>query len=240
MKISYAPLLILCLGLGACASQVPVATTYPVSYQRKMQAAEHWDILAADVANRLHDALLAGPVRASGRQCKSAIALHVQPPQYNSEFGIAFHNLLITHLLEQGFLVSESPSDGCYEVTYGIQVVTHNDRGFIRPMPGLFTALTGSVLVLRATGDNNPATAAMLGAVGLDVASGFLTDNPNSEIIVTTSVMSGARYLTRLRDIYYISDNNVQQYIAQAPAPPPPVTTRIMDMVGCTSGIQCQ
>jgi hypothetical protein len=55
----------------------------------------------------------------------------------------------------------------------------------------------------------------MMGAVGLDVATGFITDQPNSEIIVTTSVMSGARYVTRLRDIYYISDNNVGQYIAK-------------------------
>lgn len=236
MKVSYATLLILCLGLGACASQVPVATTYPVSFQRKMQAAEHWDILAADVANRLRDSLLIGP-NLSRQQPKYSIALHVQPPQYNSEFGVAFHNLLITHLLEQGFLVSENPSDGCYEVTYGIQVVTHKDRGFIRPTPGLFTALTGSVLVLRATGDNNPATAAMLGAVGLDIATGYLTDNPNSEIIVTTSVMNGARYITRLRDIYYVSDNNVDQYIAQVPAPP---TTRIMEVVGCVSDMACQ
>lgn len=230
MKISYAPLFILCLGLGACASQVPVATTYPVSFQRKMQAAEHWDILTAHVANRLQDSLL-GPGQAPGRP----VALHVQSPQYNSEFSVAFHNLLLTHLLERGFLVSESPGAG-YAVSYEVQVITHKDRGFIRPMPGLFTALTGSVLVLDATGQSNPATAAMMGAVGLDVATGFITDQPNSEIIVTTSVMSGDRYVTRLRDIYYVSDNNVGQYIAKGPAP---VTTRIMEVVGCTSGPNC-
>ncbi len=103
-------------------------------------------------------------------------------------------------------------------------------------MPGLFTALTGSVLVLDATAQNNPATAAMMGAVGLDVVTGFITDQPNSEIIVTTSIMSGDRYVTRLRDIYYVSDNNVGQYIAKGPAP---VTTRIMEVVGCTSGPNC-
>ena len=32
MKILYAaPLILLCLGLGACMSQVPVTTTYPVT-----------------------------------------------------------------------------------------------------------------------------------------------------------------------------------------------------------------
>lgn len=231
MKISYAPLLILCLGLGACASQVPVATTYPVTFQRKMQAAEHWDILTAHVADRLQESLLGLGQPPGGRP----IALYVQQPKYDSEFSMAFHNLLLTHLLERGFLVSENPGGG-YAVSYDVQVVTHKDRGFIRPVPGLFTALTGAVLVLDATADSNPATAAMMGAVGLDVATGFITDQPNSEIIVTTSVMSGDRYVTRVRDIYYISDNNVGQYIARGPAP---ANTRIVEVVGCASEHQC-
>ena len=35
--------------LGGCTantSQVPMATTYPYSEQQKMQAAQHWDVLA--------------------------------------------------------------------------------------------------------------------------------------------------------------------------------------------------
>ena len=224
MKISYAaPLILLCLGLGACMSQVPVATTYPVTFQKKMQAAGHWDVLTADIANRLRDSLI-GP---SGQQGRPT-SLYVQRPKYDSDFSQAFHDLLITHLMEQGFVVSENPSSGL-PVSYSIQVVTHNDRGFIRPTPGLFTALAGSVVVLRSVADSSTVSAVMLGAVGLDVASGFITDNPNSEIIVTTSVMSGDRYAARLRDIYYISDNNVGQYVAKGPTP---VTTRIVEVVG--------
>ncbi len=230
MKISYAPLAILCLGLGACMSQVPVATTYPVTFQKKMQAAQHWDILAADVANRLQEDLIG-----SGEPQGRPVPLYVQQPRNNSDFGIAFHNLLITHLLERGFLMSESSAGGL-PVSYDIQVVQHKDRGFIRPTPGLFTALTGTVLVVRNVADNHPGAATMLGAVALDVASGFVTDNPNSEIIVTTSVMSGDRYVARLRDIYYVSDNNIDQYIAKGPAP---VTTRMMEVVGCSSGQLC-
>jgi len=231
MKISYAPLAILCLGLGACMSQVPVATTYPVNFQKKMQAAHHWDILTADVAKRLHDNLIG-----SGEPQGRPIALNVQQPRYNSQFSMAFHNLLITHLLEQGFVMSENPSTGL-PVSYDVQVVTHKDRGFIRPTPGLFTALTGTVLVIRDVADSHSAIAAtMLGAVVLDVASGFVTDTPNSEIIVTTSVMNGDRYVSRLRDIYYVSDNNVDQYIAKGPAP---VTTRMVEVVGCPSDRPC-
>jgi hypothetical protein len=212
-------------------SQVPVATTYPVNFQKKMQAAHHWDVLTADVAKRLHDNLIG-----SGEPQGRPIALNVQQPRYNSQFSMAFHNLLITHLLEQGFVMSENPSTGL-PVSYDVQVVTHKDRGFIRPTPGLFTALTGTVLVIRDVADSSSAAAAtMLGAVALDVASGFVTDTPNSEIIVTTSVMNGDRYVSRLRDIYYVSDNNVDQYIAKGPAP---VTTRMVEVVGCPSDRPC-
>ena len=231
MKLSYAPLAVLfCLGLGACMSQVPVASTYPVNYQKKMQAAHHWDVLTADVAQRLYDNLVA-----SGLSRGRPIALSIQRPKYTSEFGIAFHNLLLTHLLERGFIMSESPTGGM-PVSYDIQVVTHKDRGFIRPTPGMFTTLAGSVLVIRDVADHSSAAATMLGAAAVDVLSGFITDTPNSEIIVTTSVMCEDRYVSRVRDIYYVSDNNVEQYIAKVP---PPTSTRMMEVVGCASGLQC-
>lgn len=223
MKILYAFPVILCLGLGACASQIPVATTYPVSYQKKMQAAHHWDVLTEDVANRLHSALI-GAGNPQGR----TISLYVQQPQYDSDFGFAFHNLLITHLLERGFSITENPSAGL-PLNYDVQLVSHNDRGFIRPVPGLFSGLASSVFVLRGIARESSTAAWMVGAVGADVVTGYITDNPDNEIIVTTSVMNGDRYVVRLRDIYYISDNNVGQYVAQGPAP---VTTRIVEVVG--------
>ena len=222
MKISYAPLVVICLGLGACMSQIPMATTYPLTFQKKMQAAQHWDILTEDVANRLHDALIG-----SGEQGRS-VSLYVQQPKYDSHFGEAFHNLLITHLMERGFSITENPANGL-PLTYDIQVVSHNDRGFIRPMPGLFTGLAGSVFVLRGVADESSTAAWMLGAAGVDIVTGYITDNPNNEIIVTTSVMSGDRYVARVRDIYYISDNNVGQYVARGPVP---ITTRIVEVVG--------
>ncbi|MFZ1829291.1 MAG: hypothetical protein WAW42_11080 [Candidatus Competibacteraceae bacterium] len=203
-------------------SQIPMATTYPVTFQKKMQAAQHWDVLTEDVANRLRGSLIG-----SGEQGRP-IALYVQQPKYNSHFGEAFHNLLITHLMERGFSITENPAGGL-PLTYDVQVVSHNDRGFIRPMPGLFTALASSVFVLRGVAGESSTAAWMLGAAGVDVVTGYITDNPNNEIIVTTSVMSGDRYVARVRDIYYISDNNVGQYVARGPNP---VTTRIVEVVG--------
>ncbi len=108
MKISNALLVILCLGLGACTTPMPVETGYPLTYQQKMQSAHHWDVMAIDVANWIQDALI-GPAPKQGEGQAAAaqdnrpiITLYVQQPRYESSADGAFYNLLTTHLVEQG------------------------------------------------------------------------------------------------------------------------------------------
>lgn len=211
MKLGYVSIVTLSLGLAACASQVPVATTYPISFQKKMQAAHHWDLLAADVADRLQGALL------GLRSSDEPVVLHVRESKCCTTFGRAFHELLTTHLINKGFGVSRDPAKGL-TVEYDIQVVAHNDRGFIRPPPGLFSSLAAlSGGLYKLVDNSSEAGAVALGAVALDVGSGLITDTPHSEVIVNTSVTNRDRFVTRTRDIYYISDNNIGQYLAQTP-----------------------
>jgi hypothetical protein len=176
-------ILILSLGLGACTTPAPLETGYPITYQQKMQAAHHWDVLAADVAQRLSTALSTQDP-AGGTQ-----VLNVKGAKCCTIFNYAFHEFLITHLLERGFGVSTVPNVGL-PVEYQVQVVTHKERCISRPKADCVTGLT-------------------------------------SEVIVNTSVTSGDRYLVRISDVYYISDNNRDQYLAQV-APP----TRLMEVVG--------
>jgi hypothetical protein len=125
MKILYAPLVILCLGLGACTSSIPVKTNHPLTYQRELLAVHHWDVMAADVANWLQNLLIG----ASGEQGQAPaqdirpVALYVQQPQYGSEAGDVFHDLLITQLANRGFIMGMDPSQGLL-VSYDIQAVT--------------------------------------------------------------------------------------------------------------------
>ena len=129
MKISNALLVILCLGLGACTTPMPAETGYPLTYQQKMQSAHHWDVMAIDVADWIHDALIGpAPKQAEGQPAtvqddRPIVTLYIQPPQYQSSAGGAFHNLLTTHLVERGFVVTTNPSAG-YPVSYDMQVVT--------------------------------------------------------------------------------------------------------------------
>lgn len=125
MKILYAPLVVLCLGLGACTSSIPVKTNHPLTYQRELLAVHHWDVMAADVANWLQN-LLIGPIDERNQtqaQEVRPVALNVQQPRYGSEASDVFHDLLVTQLVNRGFIISAGPSHG-FLVSYDIQAVT--------------------------------------------------------------------------------------------------------------------
>ena len=38
--------------LISCTSQIPIATNYPYSEQQKMQAPNHWEVLASEVVSQ--------------------------------------------------------------------------------------------------------------------------------------------------------------------------------------------
>lgn len=225
MKALITSAIVASLGLVGCASQVPVPQTYPLTYQQKMQAAHHWDVLATDVASRLGGAL-------SSVKGGETVVLHVQPPNELYVFGRAFYNLLTTELIQKGFGVTLDPAEADLEVLYDVQLVTHKDRGFIRPRPGVFTTLTTGVLVLRELAESSvPEAAVLAGAAAIDIGSGYITGpTPDSEVIITTSVMNGNRFVTRISDLYYVSDNNATQYIACCSEPAP--VTRTIGVVG--------
>lgn len=100
-------------GLVGCASQIPLPTIYESSYQPKMLAAHHWDLLAGDVAGRLQTAL--ADVGGAGK------ILFVDHPSKSTVFGASFHDLLETQLMQHGFGVTRSPESADLVVEYNAQ-----------------------------------------------------------------------------------------------------------------------
>ncbi|HRX71152.1 MAG: hypothetical protein H6973_08600 [Gammaproteobacteria bacterium] len=125
MKTLYASLIVLCLGLGACTTPMPVETTYPLTYQQKMRSAHHWDVMAIDVANWLQDALMTPDSeydKEHEAQDRPTISLYLEQPRYDSAAGAGFYDLLTTRLVERGFILTTNPSAGL-PVSYDMQVV---------------------------------------------------------------------------------------------------------------------
>ena len=197
---------ILCLPLFAGCSQLagmPSAEPFPDSSLRKAKSAEHWNVIAGDVA-----AQTAGLKNRPEIQGK---LLYVSPSGDNSDFSRGFQSMLISKLVNGGLNVATKP-DGAVEVKYEAQVVRHL-AGQGDYQPGTVAALAGGILVAREiavsgasqTGKAVGVTALIAGA---DLLGAFakLHSATNTEVIITTSLIDNNRFLMRKTDVYYVED----------------------------------
>lgn len=90
---------------GCSQRPVPVATSYPSTAQRKMQAIHHWDVLAANVADRIQETLNNNPELAVLSQQSLPIYIRTTPEQQKAAFGKTFDDLLRNQLIQRGLFV---------------------------------------------------------------------------------------------------------------------------------------
>jgi hypothetical protein len=194
MPIRLIPLILLVL-ITSC-SRIPGPTTHPFTQQRKMQAVEHWGVLAGDVASRLNRELVVYDYLDTPVFVKQTCGDDATPcqPNQTSTFNEAFRDLLITNLVNYGIQTRSAPDDRSLTVNYKVQVVYHRGTRIRSYFPGTFTMLSAAILVLREAPDEMIA-----------LAGGGLLD-------LTTSIVNAGRYVFRTSDIYYINDDDFWQY----------------------------
>lgn len=198
--------------VGCASSPIPVSANFPLTVEPKVRSAGHWGQLSNDVVKQTLDSL--GKLGVSGN-------LYVALPNNATEFDKAFQQFLITDLVKSGRVVQQYP-DRALEVSYQTQVVRHNSP---RPnfLPGRFTMITAGLyaaygLGLAPVGDKMAGGLAY--AVGADYVASESSGGPTAtELILTTTIAQGGRYLVRKTDIYYIeeADTSLVQYRAPAP-----------------------
>ncbi|WP_334154703.1 hypothetical protein [Tepidimonas sp.] len=215
-KTAYAALAgSLLVGLGGCThAPIPVAENFPYTAQKKVRSAGHWDAVAGHVVSTTLTRL--------GQTPAAGAALQVGLPASPTAFDRAFRELLITRLVSEGKTVVER-DDAPIKVSYQAQVVRHNsDRPHF--IPGLFTAITSGVYVAHYLGVHAHPDAAMVGGLGYaviaDVARSQYTGGPtHTEVILTTTIMQGDRYLVRNTDVYYVEDSDATLFqVVRGPA----------------------
>ncbi|MBK6568720.1 MAG: hypothetical protein IPG19_08045 [Burkholderiales bacterium] len=205
---------LLALGAGAavlagCASSpIPVSANFPLTVEPKVRSAGHWGLVSNDVAKQTLESL--SKLGVSGN-------LYVALPANPTAFDRAFNNFLITDLVKAGRVVQQSP-DQALEVSYETQVVRHNSP---RPnfLPGRFTMITAGLYAAYGLGLNPNVGDKMAGglaaAVGADYIASESSGGPTAtELILTTTIASGGRYLVRKTDVYYVeeADTTLLQY----------------------------
>ena len=197
---------LLCITLiSGCAqlAGIPGAEPFPHTTLKKAKSAEHWRVIAGDVA-----AQTAGLKDRAEFQGRSLYVLHSGD---NSDFSRAFKSMLISNLVNSGLRVATKP-EGAVQVGYEAQVVRHLARqGDYQP--GDLTALAGGIFVAREirSGSASPTgkfvgATALVAAAELAGAVGRSHRATNTEVIITTSVVDNSRFLLRKTDVYYVED----------------------------------
>jgi hypothetical protein len=218
VQMVYTPLPVL--------SQVPVPTAYPLKTQPKMQAVHHWEVLAGDVAQRVHEAL-------ERRILERQFPVHVAPSG-TTPFAKSFHALLITKLVERNISVSSGFTNAMV-LSFDIEMVRHGNR-VLRTGKGIYKALAPDVFVQRSSlltpdGHGVLVNQAMLEAAEVNVDSGAYThDLPRMEVLITSSLVFEEHFLMRDSSIYYINDSEWWHYKQHAlPSQPATVNYQLVD-----------
>ena len=193
---------------GCASSPIPVSANFPLTVEPKVRSAGHWGQVSNDVAKQTLESL--SKLGVSGN-------LYVALPANPTAFDRAFNNFLITDLVKAGRVVQQSP-DQALEVSYETQVVRHNSP---RPnfLPGRFPMITAGLYAAYGLGLNPNVGDKMAGglaaAVGADYIASEISGGPTAtELILTTTIASGGRYLVRKTDVYYVeeADTTLLQY----------------------------
>lgn len=211
------PLVLVVVG---CASPVPIAQNFPVSFQKVARTAHHWDVVAQDVVAQTNAAIEANPVLQKR-------GIFVSEANTNTAFNVAFRDFLINHMVGTGLPVSvckSTPSDGTgfamdgtdVEVHYEARIIGHGART-PHYVPGALTALAAGVKVIHNISENMSDSSQWAAGIGLavltDVAASNLSSPTRTELIVTTTISENNRYIMRRSDIYYVPDADAQLFV---------------------------
>src|ERR1035437_4816347 len=107
--------------MAGCASQYNDAsqpTSYSVLTQKKVQSGAHWDQVAVDVAEQIKNSVGSNEL------------LFVSQPLRNTDFNRAFHNQLISALVNKGVRVSPNGDSRALVIDVDAQLVRISPNRF--------------------------------------------------------------------------------------------------------------
>ncbi|PKO91708.1 MAG: hypothetical protein CVU15_08840 [Betaproteobacteria bacterium HGW-Betaproteobacteria-1] len=194
-SMKFASIAILAALLGACSNQ-PVGKWQERSQQMKLNAVQHWGLIAADAVEQTRLAV------SSQEQIKNR-PLFVTDNK-NTHFDRAFRNYMITGLVNAGLAVSDR-KEGAVEISYESQVIRHGasfDPSVFGYKPGIATGGVAGFWVLRNASTTGIAAGTLAAAAGYDLYK--VTEPTGVELLLTTSIVSENQYVMRNTDAYYI------------------------------------
>lgn len=204
------------LFVTAC-TRIPQSEVYSYTEQQKMQAAHHWNVLANDVANRINNELVLKGYLETPVHVRHSCGLPDNCGEGETfPFDEGFNDLLTTQLVQFGVPTQAVQEEDDLLVEYKVQVLYHQAQRIQSPRPGVITALTAGIMVLR---DAPAEVIAIAASAAIDALWSTSSANGHYEVIITTSIVDDNVYVMRSSDIYYVNDKDFWHYQQSNPAP---------------------
>ncbi|MDX8390389.1 MAG: hypothetical protein R8M38_07845 [Mariprofundaceae bacterium] len=197
------------LALTGCSlnkAQVPQPETYHVSHQQKMQAGHHWRILAEQEAKGI----------AAGIAKDATLFVQIEVENSDSPFRRAYENLLISSLVELGVIVMSNNEEASVKITSHVQVLRHQNRGYLAPPSGSYTALASGIYMFYHVARHwtHPALAAIPIVFGADLFSGSSASKSPVEVLITTRGVTSQHVIkVSHSSIYYLNVGDEANYL---------------------------
>lgn len=219
IKLTRIFLLFLCISISACSTgrlnkeayraEAPINYQFESTPQYELNASQDWSIIAKDIVDQLKST--------SDRYRLSKRAFYLNLQSQDTEFTMAFKDFLVQHALKSGIKITNRQSNAIV-LNYKVQLVEFNAfRSMHNAKKFSLTRLGAGVIVAREFLD-------LVGAnknVGKSIISAFAIDSvlaqfaPQTELIVSTSILNKNIYIHKSNDIYYAESLDKDLYLTK-------------------------
>jgi hypothetical protein len=175
--------------MASCAS-VPMQESYLLSVEKRMQASEHWKVLAKEIAEEVQESI--------EKQLKEKRQNHSTGPVYisdmdQSSFGRAMYTVLTTEFVKHNVAITKDANTR-FRLDWVLQPVVHKAERNDSP----------SLLYIIFVGVPQ--------AIFLGEADFGFRDKPHTEVIVTFRLKTNEVDSYRQTHIYSINDADIDHY----------------------------
>jgi len=231
-------LVLLSIFFIASCSSVPIPINHPITTQAKVEAAQHWDVMAKDFAKQITMVMKEKPWpleiggsnafdNSSGTGVGHTLeddseddvtsSFPVSSPyiyiQTNdvSDFGKAFKTYLITELSKQGYFITNSP-EGALKVNWSVNKIRHKanrQASFLGKYTA--TALIGSG-IYKLFDSSSAYWGVLATGAALDLLDSAAYRTPSTEIILGFTTSKDTVILSRQTQAYYVNAEDFDHY----------------------------
>lgn len=189
--------------------EAPLSENFEPSYQKRLNASAHWEVIAGDLSSQLLATLTK-----SGLQEKP---VYINLYSEKTPFSRAFNDFLTTHLVKKGVIVSKDKINSTI-YNYKIQPVNF-ESGMTTSLASNFkwTALATGLIVIRDIADSLHLNKDIVTA-GVAADAWSTGGTSRLELIITTSILNRDIYIHRTTDVYYANSDDLHLYEQQSKA----------------------